>query len=100
MDTGESGRTIKPDALSERINKPPGWAQDYIHHVHTFVSAEEVQEIVFLRDQNRSLIKLVGELKCREPAAPEKAGESAHYCDGVITSTRSPHSDASMAHPR
>ena len=54
---------MKPDALSGRINKLPSWARDFIHHVETFVGAEEVQEIVFLRDQNRSLIKLVGELK-------------------------------------
>ncbi len=29
----------------------------------TFVGAEEVQELTFLRDQNRALIRLVGELK-------------------------------------
>ena len=29
----------------------------------TFVDAEEVQELTFLRDQNRQLIKLVAELK-------------------------------------
>ncbi len=28
-----------------------------------FCGAEEVQELTFLRDQNRALIKLVGELK-------------------------------------
>jgi len=31
--------------------------------VHTFVGAEEVEELVFLRDQNKALVKLVGELK-------------------------------------
>jgi len=31
--------------------------------VDTFVGAEEVQEIFYLRDQNRALIKLVSELK-------------------------------------
>jgi len=41
----------------------PKWAREYFHHVDTFVGAEEVQEIFFLRDQNRALIKLVGELK-------------------------------------
>ena len=54
---------MSPDAFSARINKLPKWARDYIHHVSTFVGAEEVQEIFFLRDQNRALIKLVGELK-------------------------------------
>jgi len=31
--------------------------------VETFVGAEEVQELVYLRGQNKALIKLVGELK-------------------------------------
>jgi hypothetical protein len=31
--------------------------------VETFVGAEEVQEIFFLRDQNKALIKLLSELK-------------------------------------
>ena len=47
----------------ERIQRLPKWAREYLHHVDTFVGAEEVQEIFFLRDQNRALIKLVGELK-------------------------------------
>jgi hypothetical protein len=54
---------LKPDLLSARINKLPRWARDYINHVDTFVGAQEVQEIFFLRDQNQALIKLVGELK-------------------------------------
>jgi hypothetical protein len=54
---------LKPDLLSTRINKLPRWARDYINHVDTFVGAQEVQEIFFLRDQNQALIKLVGELK-------------------------------------
>jgi hypothetical protein len=54
---------VKPDVLSGRINKLPGWARDFIHQVETFVGAEEVQELVFLRDQNKALVKLVGELK-------------------------------------
>jgi hypothetical protein len=33
------------------------------HQSATFVGAPEVQEIFLLRDQNRSLIKLVAELK-------------------------------------
>jgi hypothetical protein len=54
---------LKPDLLTTRINKLPRWARDYIHHVHTFVGAQEVQEIFFLRDQNQALIKLVSELR-------------------------------------
>ena len=47
----------------DRINKLPKWAREYIHHVHTFIGAPEVEELTFLRDQNNQLIKLVGELK-------------------------------------
>ena len=54
---------MQPDRLSGRINKLPKWARDYIHNVSTFIGAEEVQELTFLRDQRRQLIKLVGELK-------------------------------------
>ena len=32
-------------------------------NIETFIGAPEVQELTFLRDQNRSLIKLVAELK-------------------------------------
>ena len=53
----------KPTRVSDRINRLPRWAQDYIMRVHTFVGAEEVEELVFLRDQNKALVKLVGELK-------------------------------------
>jgi hypothetical protein len=49
--------------LAERINKLPKWAREFIHNIETFVGAEEVQELTFLRDQNRQLIKLVAELK-------------------------------------
>ena len=49
--------------LEQRINKLPKWARDYIHHIETFVGAPEVQELTFLRDQNRQLVKLVAELK-------------------------------------
>ena len=52
---------MKPDALSARINKLPKWARDYIHNVSTFIGAEEVQELTYLRDQNRAFIKLMGE---------------------------------------
>jgi hypothetical protein len=31
--------------------------------VHSFVVAEEVEELVFLRDQNKALVRHVGELK-------------------------------------
>src|SRR5438874_11064007 len=54
---------MKPDALSARINKLPKWARDFIHNIETFIGAEEVQELTFLRDQNKALVKLVGELK-------------------------------------
>ena len=54
---------MDPDAFSTRINKLPKWARDYIHEVETFVGAEEVEELIFLRDQRRQLIKLVAELK-------------------------------------
>ena len=54
---------IEPDALSRRINRLPKWARDYIHNIETFIGTEEVQELTFLRDQNKALIKLVGELK-------------------------------------
>ncbi len=47
----------------ERINRLPKWAREYLHHVDTFVGAQEVQEIFNLRDQNRALIKLIAELK-------------------------------------
>jgi hypothetical protein len=56
---------MEPDALSARINKLPKWARDYIHQVHTFCGAEEVEELIQLRDQRRQLIKLIAELKLR-----------------------------------
>jgi hypothetical protein len=51
------------EIIAERINRRPKWAWEYLHHVDTFVGAQEVQEIFYLRDQNRALIKLVAELK-------------------------------------
>ena len=63
---------MNPDAFARRINKLPKWARDYIHEVHTFVGAEEVQELWFLRDQNRQLIKLVAELKAENPRLMKK----------------------------
>jgi hypothetical protein len=53
---------IKP-SLSDRINKLPKWARDYIHHVQTFVGASEVEELMFLRDERRMLAKLIAEQK-------------------------------------
>jgi hypothetical protein len=52
-----------PEITPERINRLPKWAREYLHHVDTFVGAQEVQEIFYLRYQNRSLIKMVAELK-------------------------------------
>jgi hypothetical protein len=51
------------DPLWKRLEKYPKWIRAYIHEVDTFVGAEEVQELTFLRDQNKALIKLVGGLK-------------------------------------
>lgn len=56
----------------ERINRLPKWAREYFHHVDTFVGAEEGKEIFFLRDQNRSLIKLLGELKAENRRLHER----------------------------
>ena len=58
----------------ERIGRLPKWAREYFHHVDTFVGAEEVQEIFFLRDQNRALIKLVGELKAETRRLRKRLG--------------------------
>jgi hypothetical protein len=49
--------------LPSAISRLPKWAREYLPHVDTFVGAEEVQEILYLRDQNQALIKLVAELK-------------------------------------
>ena len=57
----------------ERINRLPKWAREYLHHVDTFVGAEEVQEIFFLRVQNRALIKLVSELKTENRRLQKRA---------------------------
>jgi hypothetical protein len=54
---------FEPDPLWKRLEKYPKWIRDYVHHVQTFAGAEEVEEIFFLRDQNKALIKLVRELK-------------------------------------
>ena len=49
--------------LADRINNLPKWARHYIHNIETFVGAPEVQELTFLRDQNRQLAKLIAEQK-------------------------------------
>lgn len=33
------------------------------HNLHTFVGAPEVQELTFLRDQNRQLMKMIAGVK-------------------------------------
>jgi hypothetical protein len=68
--------SIQPDALSRRINRLPKWARDYIHNIETFVGAEEVQELTFLRDQNKALIKLVAELKAENKRLRARLGSS------------------------
>jgi hypothetical protein len=45
---------IDKNTFSNRISKLPKWARDYIHHVHTFVGAEETEELTFMRDQTGS----------------------------------------------
>jgi hypothetical protein len=56
-------RTSRHQSLSDRINRLPKWARDYVHHVQTFVGADEVGELTHLRDERRQLIKLVAEQK-------------------------------------
>ena len=54
---------IEHHYIPSRVNKLPKWARDYIHQVETFIGAEEVKEIIYLRDQNRALIKMMADLK-------------------------------------
>lgn len=57
-------RSLNPrSSLSERINRLPKWARDYIHHVQTFGGAPEVEELTFLRDERKMLVKLIAEQK-------------------------------------
>ncbi len=56
-----SGYEIDP--VWKRLQRYPKWIRDYIHNVQTFCGAEEVTELTYLRDQNRALIRLVGELQ-------------------------------------
>jgi regulator of replication initiation timing len=60
--------------VTERINKLPKWARDYVHHIETFVGAPEVQELTFLRDQNRQLVKLVAALKAENRRLRKRLG--------------------------
>lgn len=73
-------RLLRRLLLWKRLEQYPEWIRDYVHRVQTFVGAantdrstlcssepgaspDEVAEIIFLRDQNKALIKLVAELK-------------------------------------
>jgi hypothetical protein len=58
----ERNLTVDHVTICQGVNKLPKWARNYIHEVSTFIGAEEVRELTFLRDQNKALIKLVGEL--------------------------------------
>lgn len=49
--------------MADRLDRLPRWAQDYVHRVQTFVGAPEVEELTYLRDENKMLRKLVAELK-------------------------------------
>jgi hypothetical protein len=57
------GEVYEPDPIWKRLEKYPKWIRDYVHNIETFVGAEEVQELTYLRDQNKALVRLVGELK-------------------------------------
>jgi hypothetical protein len=61
------------EITAERVNRLPKWAREYLDHVDTFVGAQEVQEIFYLRDQNRALIKLVSELKAENRGLSRRA---------------------------
>jgi hypothetical protein len=66
------------EITAERINRLPKWAREYLHYVDTFVGAEEVQEIFYLRDQNRALIKLVAELKAENRHLVKRLEKKLH----------------------
>jgi hypothetical protein len=68
---------LEPYAFFARINRLPKWARDYIHHVHTFCGAEEVEELIQLRDQRRQLIKLIAELKAENRRLKKKLGDES-----------------------
>ena len=54
---------FEPDPIWRRLEKYPKWIRNYIHEVSAFEGAAEVREIFYLRDQNKALVRLVGELK-------------------------------------
>jgi hypothetical protein len=45
---------LQVDPVWKRLKKYPKWIRDYVHNVQTFIGAEEVQELTYLRDQNRA----------------------------------------------
>lgn len=57
---------------SDRINKLPKWARDYIHRVETFVGAPEVEELIQLRHERKQLIRLIAELKAENRRLQKK----------------------------
>jgi hypothetical protein len=59
-----TGKRKRP-AISNRINTLPKWARQYIHHVHTFVGAPEVEELMQLRDERLQLIRLIAVVRGR-----------------------------------
>jgi hypothetical protein len=58
--------------VADKINKLPKWARDYIHQVHTFVGAPEVQELTYLPTRPDGQIALLtGKLLSADnPEAP------------------------------
>jgi hypothetical protein len=76
----------------ERISRLPKWHGN-TSHVDTFVGAKEVQEIFFLRDQNRALIKLVAESKLENRRLLKRLGEEAFLSDGSRPPLRLTHSN-------
>ena len=61
------------EQLERRVNKLPKWAREYIHTVATFVGAPEVEELIQLRDERRTLIKLIAELKAENKRLKKRA---------------------------
>lgn len=58
------------------MHKLPKWGRDYIHHLETFVGAEEAEKLTFLRDQNRQLIKSIAELKADKRRLKTRLGKA------------------------
>lgn len=58
-----------------RINKLPKWARDYIHDIETFAGTPELhQKLDFLREQNKQLMKLIGELRTERQRLKRRLG--------------------------